>query len=88
MCFLRHPYAHNVSLWTLLLLPSIFLEFPVSIVQRAHLTCLEPSRDAVEVKSMLPDGQCRPAICERHVHTLQMPQATVHSSLVAEAWLA
>lgn len=34
----------------------ILLEFPLSVVQRTHLPCFEPARDAVEVKSMITDA--------------------------------
>ena len=34
----------------------ILLEFPLSVVQRTHLPCFEPARDAVEVKSMVTDA--------------------------------
>lgn len=34
----------------------IFLEFPLSVVQRTHLPCFEPAGDAVEVKSMVTDS--------------------------------
>jgi len=34
-------------------LPSIFLEFPVPIVERTDLTCLEPTRDAVKMEGVL-----------------------------------
>ena len=33
----------------------LLLEFPLSVVQRTHLPCFEPARDAVEVKSMLEE---------------------------------
>lgn len=33
----------------------LLLEFPLSVVQRTHLPCFEPARDAVEVKSMLKE---------------------------------
>ena len=66
---------------------SVLLEFPVPVVQGADLSCLQPARDAVEVEGVLlkrkvlacPDGSNRARL------TLQIPQATVHSSLVAEA---
>jgi hypothetical protein len=41
----------------------------------------------VEVKGVLSDVSHALGTA-RHVLTLQMPQATVHSSLVAEAWFA
>lgn len=32
---------------------SVLLELPVSVVEGADLTCLEPTRDAVEVEGVL-----------------------------------
>ena len=37
-------------------LPSVLLEFPVSVVEWAYLSGLEPSRDAVEVECVLHRG--------------------------------
>ena len=34
-------------------LPTVLLELPVAVVERADLTCLEPARDAVEVEGVL-----------------------------------
>lgn len=66
---------------------SVLLELPVSVVEGADLTCLEPTRDAVKVEGVL--RQCQYCLVEMgHGQcrlTLQMPHATVHSSLVAEA---
>ena len=67
------------------------LEFPLSVVQRTHIPRLEPPRNAVEVESMLQDTVDN--LNHRFtkltkVRTLQMPQAAVHSSLVAETWFA
>jgi hypothetical protein len=70
-------------------LSAVLLELPVPVVERADLARLEPSRDAVEVECVL-----RVLASGRRVEmfkgnlTLQIPQATVHSSLVAEAWFA
>jgi hypothetical protein len=70
-------------------LATILLEFPVSVVQWANLSSFEPAGDAVEMEGML-EGQCQ-LYNERIVKrlpTLQIPHATVHSSLVADAWFA
>ena len=37
-------------------LSTILLELPVSIVQRAHLSCLQPSRDTVEVEGVIANA--------------------------------
>jgi hypothetical protein len=34
-------------------LTTVLLELPISIVERANLTCLQPTGDAVEMESML-----------------------------------
>ena len=36
---------------------SILLEFPLTVVQRAHLTSLQPTRDTVEMEGMLHKWQ-------------------------------
>lgn len=80
------------------------LELPLSVVQRTHLSGLQPARDAVEMKRMLQNQKHRYNTTEQTVYilnsfdwlvdvcviklTLQTPQATVHSSDVADAWLA
>lgn len=68
-------------------LPTVLLELPISVVERTHLTRLQPSGNAVEVEGVLQLSVMLVLfrVCSR---TLQIPQATVHSSLVAEAWLA
>jgi hypothetical protein len=82
-------------------LPSVLLELPVSVVERAYLSGLEPSRDAVEVECVLQRGD-RQVSYDIHGlgwggsghrfgggrRTLQIPHATVHSSLVDEPWFA
>lgn len=68
-------------------LSTVLLELPVPVVQRADLSRLEPSRNAVEMECVL--FLLALIFCEMLAKpTLQIPQATVHSSLVAEAWLA
>lgn len=75
-------------------LVAVLLELPLSVVQWAHLARLQPTRDAVEMEGVLKGKRKEwvlfglanefQGICL----TLQTPQATVHSSLVADAWLA
>jgi hypothetical protein len=70
---------------------TVLLELPVTVVERADLASLEPAGDAVEVESVL---FCEVSIARSSGHTvqqeltLQIPHATVHSSLVVVAWLA
>ncbi len=80
-----------------MLLAAILLELPVAVVERTDLAGLQPPRDAVEVEGVLSQTRRQPMsslslslwqACPAGVLTLQIPQATVHSSLVAEAWLA
>lgn len=74
--------------------PSVLLEFPITVVEWADLTCLEPPRDAMEVEGVLQTEVWSVSYDESQTHhagegpTLQIPQATVHSSLVADAWFA
>jgi hypothetical protein len=88
------PYPHKpfvmCSLRIAAALPTILLELPVSVVERADLASLEPSRNAVEVECVLQRRVSRAAagLGMPQLRTLQIPQATVHSSLVAEAWFA
>lgn len=37
-------------------LTTVFLEFPVSVIERTDLTCFEPSRDAMKVEGMVTDA--------------------------------
>ena len=80
-------------------LPSVLLELPVAVVEWAYLSGLQPSRDAVEVECVLRrqkdvshgcHGQGREVRSRigKGVQTLQMPHATVHSSVVDEPWFA
>lgn len=72
-------------------LVTVLLELPFSVVERADLTSLQPARDAVEVESVLKWKDVNIILYLGQLIrrlTLQTPQATVHSSLVALAWLA
>ena len=51
------------------------------------LASFEPARDAVEVEGMVAPDFKQKILTDLKVFT-HMPHATVHSSLVAEAWLA
>ena len=62
------------------------MQFPLAIVERTYIASLEPSGDAVEMEGVL-GGQSWLFGGEREEddqHTLQIPQAALHSSLVAE----
>lgn len=68
-------------------LPTILLKLPISVVQWTYLTSLKPSGDTVEMEGVLfiePSSADIRLIMVKQL-TLQMPQATVHSSFVAEA---
>lgn len=74
-----------------LFLAAVLLEFPVAVVERADLAGLEPAGDAVEVEGVLfvyLSAHVYRCGFKARILTLQLPHATVHSSLVAEAWLA
>ena len=45
--YYTHPNERAISL------SPIFLELPVSVVERAHLTGLEPTRDAMKMKGVV-----------------------------------
>jgi len=47
------------------LLVAIFLEVPLAIVQWAHLTRLEPARDAVKVERVIAHAPCHCAFLVR-----------------------
>lgn len=74
-------------------LSTVLLELPVSVVQWAYLTSLQPSRDAMEVECVLRSETWVRYLQKTHIQeksklTLQIPQATVHSSVVDEPWFA
>lgn len=41
---------------------AVLLKFPVSVVERTHLSCLEPAGDAVEMEPVLENRQLSPGI--------------------------
>ena len=70
---------------------SVLLELPVPVVQGTNLSGLEPSGDAVEVEGVVTpvaNQFCANEKMKKIKQDSHIPQATVHSSLVAEAWLA
>jgi hypothetical protein len=73
---------------------TVLLELPVPVVEWTDLARLQPPRNAVEVESMLYDVTVSCGLFRRGCggvrvsRTLHIPQATVHSSLVADDWLA
>ena len=70
-------------------LTTVFLKFPLAIVQRTNLTCFQPPRDAMKVKCLKRKTTSKAR--ENHQSSLtwlHTPQATVHSSVVAAAWFA
>lgn len=83
------PYLTPPAPSQMQILTTIFLEFPIAVVERANLAGLQPSRDAVEVERVLCTMLVYVSLrSNSQIRTLQIPQATVHSSLAAEAWLA
>jgi len=69
-------------------LSTIFLEFPISVVEWADLTSLQPSRDAVEMEGMIADSPsngtlftcCRCLICltlDAQVHDMVSADSTI-----------
>lgn len=63
------------------------LQFPFTIVQRADVPRFEPARDAVEVECVLYGATSISSAYSGSldgIRTLQIPQAALHSSLVAE----
>ena len=74
-----HPYGFPF-------LSPVLLEFPVAIIQWTHLPSLQPAGDAVEMECVLTQMLAYTfELSETETLTLHIPQATVHSSLVAEA---
>lgn len=67
---------------------TVLLKLPVTVVQWAHLAGLEPARNTMEMEGVLVKMLAYVQLLRARIRTLQMPQATVHSSLVAEAWFA
>lgn len=67
----------------------ILLQLPFTIVERTDVSCLQPSRDAMEMESVLVQSYIRSCTAKKRKGlTLQIPHAALHSSLVAETWLA
>lgn len=79
--------ASSLASESLPFLASVLLKLPIAIIEWTDGSCLQPSRNTVEVKCVLGEqsatrarrfwGQC--------CLTLHIPHATVHSSLVADA---
>jgi hypothetical protein len=66
----KRPGAGDVPCQTVYAAPGSFstavlLEFPVTIIERTHLTGLEPSGDAVEVESVIADSPSNCALFVR-----------------------
>lgn len=59
-CFLLKPMPYHIIMYRIQISPSlanisttILLELPISVIEWADLTRLQPSRNAVEVESVL-----------------------------------
>lgn len=64
---------------------NVLLQLPFAVVQRTHIPRLEPSGNTVEVEGVLRNtwvcGACNIVVGR---HTLHIPHAALHSSLVAD----
>ena len=71
---------------------NVLLEFPFTIIKRAYIPRFEPAGDTVEVERMLLIAGFRLGVCawkgRGGRRTLQIPHAALHSSEVADTWLA
>jgi hypothetical protein len=66
-------------------LTAVLLELPISVVEGANLASLQPSGDTMEMEGVLATQSVVIHGSTEESLTLQIPHATVHSSLVAEA---
>lgn len=86
------PWTTNIKCCRSHPLPTVLLKFPVSVVEGANLASLQPTRYAVEMERVLRErstGQSANGELDMAAQlTLQIPHATVHSSLVEEPWFA
>lgn len=71
-----------------MMIDDILLQLPLSVIQRTHISGLEPARDTVKVECVLYKDQHATLLVLFKPLTLHIPQAAVHSSLVADTWLA
>lgn len=66
-------------------LSAVLLELPVSVVQRAHLSCLQPSGDAVEVECVIADAPCDGALLARGRSLICLTlDAEIHDVIAAD----
>lgn len=65
---------------------TVFLEFPISVVQRTNLSSLQPARDAMEVKSMVTHSPSHCALLRGDWSLISLAfNAKIHDVVAADS---